>query len=84
MRGSEENFHMIGVKHAANVKLYENGVIKHIQFVDKMDAIFSEYGWSQAEYFKEVNHRLGGHNEKKPKPKPEKKPVKKSAKKKSK
>jgi CRISPR/Cas system CSM-associated protein Csm5 (group 7 of RAMP superfamily) len=75
-RGTEDQFKAIVDLLGKNCKNYETGKIKHIVFSETMDNIFYENVWSKDEFYKELNTRLGIHNNvEKPKAKPEVKKV---------
>lgn len=59
MRGSEDQFNAIVSELAKNTKSYEEKRIKHYQWVDQTDNIFGSYGWTKAEFYTELNLRLG-------------------------
>lgn len=81
-KGTEDEFKCIIDGLAKNCKRYEIGQIKHMQFTEAMDSIFGEYNWSKQEFYKELNTRLGIHNnEERPAVKPAAKPKKAKAKK---
>lgn len=59
-RGTEEQFDQIVAYLQNNIKQYEAKAIKYIAYLDAIDKIFSGgYGWSKAEFYDEVNRRLG-------------------------
>jgi len=59
MKGSEENFQILIVALAKNLRSYEAKEIKHIAYSDRVDALFAGHGWSRKEFYKELNSRLG-------------------------
>ena len=74
-KGTDQQFNEIVAMLAKNIKSLENGEIKHIQYVDKIDSILSgDYGWSKTEFRKEMANRIG-HNVVKEKPSEQKKKV---------
>lgn len=82
-RGSENQFNEIVNQLAKNIKNYDTKSVNYIKFLDTVDYIFAEYGWSKSDFYAEMNARLNPHN--KPKPKAEKpvKPKKRTVRKKS-
>lgn len=58
-KGSEDNFQVMVLEIAKNIKNYEARSIKHYQYADTMDAIFANYGWNKQEFYNELNSRLG-------------------------
>jgi hypothetical protein len=58
-RGSEENFQLIITELAKSLHAYEAKTIKHMAHAEKVDGLFSSYGWNKADFFKEMNTRLG-------------------------
>ena len=79
MRGSEHQFNEIINQLAKNMKNYEAKSISYIKFLDTVDFIFTEYGWSKVDFYAEINARLypDKPRENPPEPKPKKKPVRK-------
>lgn len=59
MRGSEEQFNEILNQLAKTHKSYDARAIKHYQWADSIDKIFDNYGWSKAEFYKELRSRIG-------------------------
>lgn len=59
MKGTEEQFDLIIRELAKNTKQFETNAIKHMTFVDRSENIFTSYGWSKKEVFKEIAIRLG-------------------------
>lgn len=58
-KGTEEQFQTIVENLAINCRQYEGRQIKHIQYADKVDAIFQSYGWDKPTFYRELNERLG-------------------------
>ena|SRR5271170_3640659 len=76
-RGSEDQFLAILSELHKNTKNYEDKKIKHYQWAGHIDDLFASYTWTKAEFYKELNARLGIEtNETREKKKREKKPVK--------
>lgn len=59
MRGTEEQFNELLNRLAKTHKSYEERSIKHYQWADSIDKLFESYGWSKAEFYKELRARTG-------------------------
>jgi hypothetical protein len=69
----EETFQAIVAELAKTTKAYDARSIKHYQWAESIDNIFERYGWSKAEFHKELRSRLGiqtNESREKTKPKP--------------
>lgn len=58
-RGSEEQFQALLTELHKNTKNYEEKKIKHTQWTEQTEALFSSFSWTKAEFYKELNSRLG-------------------------
>jgi hypothetical protein len=68
--GTEEAFVAIAKEYTKYVKQYEAGSLKHYQYVDYVERLFTENGWSKPDFTKELNRRLGIEERKPRKEKP--------------
>lgn len=73
MKGSEDSFQLIVSELGKSIRAWETGKIKPMQHAEKVDNLFSGYGWSKSDFFKELDVRVG----KSPSEKPVIQPVKK-------
>jgi hypothetical protein len=66
MKGNEESFQLISSELAKSIRAWETGKIKPMQHAEKVDGLFSGYGWSKTEFFKELDIRIGKQSNDRP------------------